>query len=74
MTTTSYGAALAWRKSTHSSAGDECVELVAGIAAGGRDPVVLVRDSKAPAGTVLRFGGAEFAAFLGRVARGELDP
>lgn len=73
MTTTSYGAALAWRKSTRSASGDECVELAAGIAAGDRSTAVLVRDSKAPAGTVLRFGGTEFAAFLARVRSGELD-
>ena len=73
MTTTSHGAAFAWRKSTRSAAGDECVELAARIIGGGRAPAVFIRDSKAPGGTVFRFGGAEFAAFLARVKRGELD-
>ncbi|MES9540905.1 MULTISPECIES: DUF397 domain-containing protein [unclassified Actinomadura] len=73
MTTTSHGAALAWRKSTRSASADECVELAARAAVGSPDPVVFVRDSKAPGGAVFCFGGAEFAAFLARVKRGELD-
>lgn len=73
MTTIFRGAALAWRKSTRSASHDECVELAAGAAAGSRVPNVFVRDSKAPGGPVFRFGGAEFAAFLTRVKRGELD-
>nr|WP_217711847.1 DUF397 domain-containing protein [Actinomadura sp. NAK00032] len=67
---TSGGAALSWRKSTHSSSGSDCVELA--LASPGR-AAVLVRDSKFPGGAVFRFGNAEFAAFLFRVKRGELD-
>ncbi|MGP4023660.1 DUF397 domain-containing protein [Actinomadura sp. 3N407] len=70
MTTTSSGAAVSWRKSTRSSAGDDCVELAAALPG---DPGILVRDSKAPRGPVFRFGNEEFAAFLTRVKRGDLD-
>ncbi|MEU8804827.1 DUF397 domain-containing protein [Spirillospora sp. NPDC048819] len=73
MTTTSHGAALSWRKSTYSMSADECVELAANTTVGTRAPIVLVRDSKAPGGPVFRFGSEEFAAFLTRVKRGELD-
>ena len=54
-----------WRKSTRSSSnGGNCVEV-----AGNLPGVVAVRDSKDPAGPVLRFEPAAFDAFL-RLAKG----
>lgn len=54
--------ALAWRKSSRSASGDNCVE-VAELPAGGR----AVRDSKDPGGPVLSLGSSEWRAFIGRV-------
>ncbi|MFH8384977.1 DUF397 domain-containing protein [Kitasatospora sp. NPDC018058] len=56
-TTTSQ--ALAWFKSSHSGAeGGQCVEVAVANAA------VHVRDSKDPAGPVLRIEPADWAAFV----------
>lgn len=68
---TSHVSGPAWRKSSRSGAADDCVELADASCVRSGD--VLVRDSKAPEGAVFRFGGDAFAAFLGRVKRGELD-
>ena len=58
-----------WRKSTLSSAGDNCVEVA--FAADGRTGV---RDSKQHGqGPVLVFTRAEWDAFLGGVRQGEFD-
>jgi hypothetical protein len=58
---------LAWRKSRRSTGGN-CVEL-APLPAGG----VAVRDSKRPAGPVLRYTAAEWTAFVAGVKDGEFD-
>ncbi|MFD1146263.1 DUF397 domain-containing protein [Saccharothrix hoggarensis] len=51
-----------WRKSTHSGAGNNCVELAVG-----RD-TTSVRDSKRP-GPALTFADRPFRAFLGSLRR-----
>ena len=58
----------AWRKSTYSNDEGACVE-VATLDTGG----ALVRDSKDPAGSVLRFTAREWAAFTHGVRDGEFD-
>lgn len=57
-----------WRKSLASNPTDDCVEVAFG--AGGE---VLIRDSKAAKGPVLRFSASEWDAFLVGVRRGEFD-
>lgn len=54
-----------WRKSSRSGTEGNCVEvrMVGGT--------IEVRDSKDPAGTVLRFTAAEWTAFLGGAEDGE---
>jgi len=60
----------AWRKSSFSGAANQnCVE-VAQIAPG----VLAVRDSKDPAGPILRFTRAEWSAFVRGVQAGEFEP
>jgi hypothetical protein len=56
-----------WRKSSRSQAGGECVEL-AGLPA-----AVAVRDSKNPAGPLLRFSRDELAVLLDTIKSGDLD-
>ncbi len=55
----------AWRKSSYSGGGNNCVEVahLPGAAA--------VRDSKNPAGGHLVFGAEAWEAFLSAVKRGE---
>jgi len=59
---------LAWRKSSYSVAGAQCVEVAP---AAGR---VLVRDSKDPGGPVLRFSAAAWRAFTAAVRDGRAGP
>jgi hypothetical protein len=59
--------ALSWVKAKASSHNGACVELAA--AAGN----IAMRDSKDPAGPVLVYTPAEFAAFLDGARNGEFD-
>lgn len=56
---------LAWRKSTFSSGGGDCVE----VAPGGRS--VLVRDSRNRSGAVLALPSAQWSEFLRRIRNEE---
>jgi hypothetical protein len=56
-----------WKKSSFSYNGSACVEVTAG------QGELLVRDSKDPAGAVLRFTRAEWEAFLQGVRNSEFD-
>ena len=62
------GAELSWVKSSLSFSNSNCVE-VASLPGGG----VGGRDSKDPAGPVLRFTPDEWHAFLGGAQNGEFD-
>ncbi|MBF6078867.1 DUF397 domain-containing protein [Nocardia beijingensis] len=57
-----------WFKSSHSSGGQDCVE-VAHLAGG----MVGVRDSKNPVGPALVFAPGEWDAFAAGVMGGEVD-
>ncbi|MBF8185054.1 DUF397 domain-containing protein [Nonomuraea sp. K274] len=59
---------LAWRKSSYSGSGDNCVE-VAALPDGSQ----AVRDSKEPDGPVLTFTPGEWDAFVKGVKDGEFD-
>jgi hypothetical protein len=59
---------LTWRKSRHSGASDNCVE-VANLPGGGR----AVRNSKDPSGGMLEFTPSEWQAFLSGAKDGEFD-
>ncbi|KID27985.1 DUF397 domain-containing protein [Prauserella rugosa] len=59
--------ALAWRKSTYSGGGNDCVEVA--FVPGG----AAVRDSKNPSGGMLRLSASEWDALLTAVRRGTLD-
>lgn len=56
-----------WRKSSYSESAGACVEVADDVADW------LVRDSKDPAGPVLRFTAAEWAAWLAGVKAGEFE-
>jgi len=56
-----------WIKATASSQGGDCVEMRR------HDDAVEVRDSKDPAGPVLRFTAREFAAWLDGAKHAEFD-
>lgn len=56
-----------WHKSTRSDSNSQCVEWA------NFDHVVAVRDSKDPAGPVLTFGRAEWAAFVHAAKLGDFD-
>jgi len=69
VTTKSDMTSLVWRKSSHSGGtGGNCVE-VAVLPDGGR----ALRDSKDPAGPVLRFTSAEWGAFVAGARDGEFE-
>jgi hypothetical protein len=57
-----------WRKSTRSFCNGECVEVR------WVEPLVELRDSKDPAGPILRFAPEEWAAFLQAIKGGEMSP
>ena len=59
---------LEWRKSSHSTAGGNCVE-VARLA----DGRIGVRDSKHPDAGTLVFAPTEFGGFIRSVRAGEFD-
>lgn len=67
MSTTDLSSAI-WRKSSRSNGQANCVEI-ADLDGGHR----AVRDSKDPAGPVLTFTPAEWAAFTAGVRAGEFD-
>lgn len=61
-----------WKKSSHSSANGDCVEVAAlDDEAHGR--AIAVRDSKNPTGPALLFATGQWNAFLGGVRHGEFD-
>jgi hypothetical protein len=61
-------ASLAWRKSSYSDSGGECVETAVLS-----DHRVALRDSKQPDGAILLYTAAEWSAFVKGVQAGEFD-
>jgi hypothetical protein len=61
-------ARLAWRKSSFSESGGECVEMAVLP-----DRRVAVRHSKRPGGAILLYTAAEWNAFLKGAKDGEFD-
>lgn len=57
-----------WRTSSYTQPEENCVEV-----ASAADGAIGVRDSKDAAGPVLEFRRTDWAAFLKRVARTDLD-
>lgn len=53
-----------WRKSSHSSGAQECVEVARNLPG-----VVAVRDSKDPAGPIVTVSPAQWRAFTAAVKR-----
>ncbi|MFI0904191.1 DUF397 domain-containing protein [Streptomyces sioyaensis] len=53
---------IAWRKSSYSSANGQCVEI-----GDGPPGVIAVRDSKDPAGPLLRFGAGAWISFMAKL-------
>lgn len=60
-----------WFKSSFSDNGGACVEVATNLVSA--HGVVPVRDSKVPAGPVLRVPAASFANFVAGVKGGEFD-
>ena len=61
-------ASLAWRKSSYSDSGGECVETAVLP-----DRRVALRHSKQPDGAILLYTSAEWTAFLAGAKAGEFD-
>jgi hypothetical protein len=61
--------AAAWRKSSHSQSGGQCVEVADGVP--GTMPV---RDSKDPEGPSLTFSAEGFTTFVQGVKNGAFNP
>jgi len=61
-------ASLAWRKSSYSTGGGECVETAVLP-----DRRIAFRHSKHPDGAVLLYAPAEWRAFIAGVKAGEFD-
>ena len=61
-------ASLAWRKSSYSTGGGECVETAVLP-----DRRVAVRDSKQPDGAILLYAPGEWRAFVAGAKAGEFD-
>ena len=61
-------ASLAWRKSSESADGGDCVEVATS------PEFVYVRNSKYPDGPVLTFLPREWKAFVAGVRNGEFEP
>ena len=61
-------ASLAWRKSSYSEGGGECVETAVLP-----DRRVALRDSKQPDGAILLYTPAEWSAFVKGAKDGEFD-
>ena len=57
---------LRWRKSSHSSGSNDCVETASLPGVG-----VAIRDSKNPDGPVLRFTAREWETFTAGIKHGE---
>ncbi|MEU7749684.1 MULTISPECIES: DUF397 domain-containing protein [unclassified Nonomuraea] len=66
---------VAWRKSSHSTNGGDCVEVTSIAHGSDASPgiTVLMRDSKDPAGPRLEFTDAGFQTFVQAVKDGEFD-
>jgi len=59
----------AWRKSSYSGGGNNCVE----VATPGGTPAIAVRDSKNPDGGHLTFGAEAWTAFVSDIKHGRYD-
>jgi uncharacterized protein DUF397 len=61
-----------WRKCSHSgSGGEDCLEVA--TTAANTSELLLVRDSKDPAGPKLGFSGSEWTTFLAQIKSGSLN-
>jgi len=59
----------AWRKSSYSGGGNNCVE----VATADDAAAIAVRDSKNPGGGHLTFGAEAWTAFVSDIKRGQYD-